>query len=58
MDHTKKIKDFETFKFLGMHYIKGGNDGDIGHGDKKEGKDKEKRKSITILGIPIPGTGN
>lgn len=60
MDKIKKNEDFEAFKVNGLHYIKGGDDGDIGPGDdKKKDEDKdEPSKPITILGIPIPGTGS
>lgn len=61
MKSTKTFEDFETFKVNGLHYIKGGNDGDIGPGDKDKKDDDDKdepSKPITILGIPIPGTGS
>lgn len=53
----KEFKEFEKFIVKGMHFIKGGIDGDIDPGDKDEKKKKKKKKKpITILGIPIPGT--
>lgn len=49
----KTIGDFEKFQLTGAHYIiGGGDDGDIGPGDKPDDDDDD--DTIVILGLPLP----